>query len=330
MPSSIDVFTGVVKRLHERKKYCYIECPRISEVFGRDAYAKGDLWELENNMKVEFCVDTSADIPMAKEIEIVFAGGEEHVGKVKSMHPTHAHVCCPEVSKHFNGIDIFIGQRHMPSALFEGAVVQFTACISFQGYPQAHNVQIRGLDIPFSMMVTRVQPSWERAVSSCELVVVRNLWPEGDTYERLAREVEFLPRLRGTHFEGVRSRDVGLFNEVVDKACRVFRLRLATAKIFLYPNGQSWRPLHQDAHLFSPALQRTQDTSIVISFGATRSLIFEHTRTQEAQEFPMSNGTAVAFGSSVNRHYRHGISSLPLPDACGPRISIALWGTSER
>ena len=125
------------------------------------------------------------------------------------------------------------------------------------------------------------------------------------------------------HKETPLKRDI---SKVVQRVCALFHLKLASAKAFLYQDGEAWRPFHQDAHALSRALRQTQDISCIAGFGSMRTLRFEHLGEQSpAEEFDLPNGSVLAFGARVNEHYRHG---LPQSLARGRRISVAVWGMS--
>lgn len=324
-----ELFDGVVKRLRENSRFCYIESAQVSARYGRDAYCKGDdLTGLDDNMKVDFLIDIAAETPRAVAVEIIYASGQTHVGIVKSVGPTYAIISCPEVSVHFGGVDVFAGERHLrslPQGVSIGMSVRFTSHVSFEGRPQATHLEVCDFPNPFRMLTLNIELPWHRPIGSAE-VVLAQAWPRDDfsLFDRLADEISFQPRLRGTHSQGHGCERLAVVSAVVHQVCELFRLTLASAKVFRYRDGEEWRPFHQDAHAHSRALRQQQDTSCIASFGATRTLRFEHLGGHcPAEDFDMPNGSVLAFGTRVNEHYRHG---LPRSLSNGPRISIAIWG----
>ena len=65
-----------------------------------------------------------------------------------------------------------------------------------------------------------------------------------------------------------------------------------------------------------------------VSFGLTRDISFQHAKSYNRINFPLSNGSVYAFGNQVNIDYRHGIPQLE-EFINKKRISIIIWGYSK-
>merc|ERR1712070_976958 len=94
-----------------------------------------------------------------------------------------------------------------------------------------------------------------------------------------------------------------------------------------YRDGSDWKPFHHDSAAFNAQRARTQNTTIGVSFGASRDLAFRHAKTGELIDFPQKNGMLFYFGRDANIVWQHGINALPESKQDGKgRISIILWG----
>jgi len=118
------------------------------------------------------------------------------------------------------------------------------------------------------------------------------------------------------------------FREIVDRMAAYFDVEVYATRLNFYPDTSSWKPFHHDSHAYGgEGRALREDFTMGASFGATRELIFMHTKSQQQFSFPQKNGDIFAFNSFVNERFMHGIpktsSASPSP---APRFSIIAWG----
>jgi hypothetical protein len=120
-----------------------------------------------------------------------------------------------------------------------------------------------------------------------------------------------------------------LFMKVIDRIKNYFKMDVKATRFNLYRDGSDWKPLHFDSAAIDPQKAKTQNTTIGVSFGRTRSARFEHATTKTSVDLELENGVVYGFGSAFNREWRHGITQLKKEerelDDSG-RISIICWG----
>lgn len=119
------------------------------------------------------------------------------------------------------------------------------------------------------------------------------------------------------------------FQKVVERMKHYFNIDVKSTRFNLYRDGSDWKPFHHDAAAIDAEKAMTQNVTIGVSFGRTRSACFEHATTRSKVEFSLGDGTVYGFGSQLNKDWRHGITQLTPEeremDDRG-RISIILWG----
>ena len=115
-----------------------------------------------------------------------------------------------------------------------------------------------------------------------------------------------------------------LFNKIVDRIGDYFNMDIHATRYNLYEKGDEWKPYHFDAAAIDPAKARVQNITIGVSFGAERSISFQHAKAGTRIDFVLQNSLCYAFGSKINTTWRHGIP--PKLDEKNGRISIICWG----
>jgi len=115
------------------------------------------------------------------------------------------------------------------------------------------------------------------------------------------------------------------FNIVIERLTSYFKMDVKATRFNLYRDNTDWKPFHHDAAAIDPEKAKTQNMTIGVSFGQTRSACFEHAKTKTTVELPLSNGSVYGFGSKLNMEWRHGILQETEKNNNG-RISIILWG----
>lgn len=120
-----------------------------------------------------------------------------------------------------------------------------------------------------------------------------------------------------------------LFTSVIERMKTYFKIDVKATRFNWYRDGSDWKPFHHDAAAIDPKKTKTQNMTIGVSFGRTRSACFEHATTRTTIELPLENGSIYGFGSQLNMDWRHGITQLQKDERDKDdkgRISIIVWG----
>jgi len=173
---------------------------------------------------------------------------------------------------------------------------------------------------------------------SNDLFIISNLFPN-ITYDMLLEEMNkdvFKLWHGDSHLiadDQIRWKEnCKLFNYIIEKLQNYFNFDIKASRFNLYRDGNDWKPFHHDAAAIDPEKAKTQNITIGVSFGRTRSVCFEHSKTKTTVEVSLSNGTVYGFGSKLNMDWRHGILQLNKEEReenDNGRISIILWGYKQ-
>ena len=122
-------------------------------------------------------------------------------------------------------------------------------------------------------------------------------------------------------------KSVPTFQYIIDKISEYFNMDVKSTRFNLYKDSDDWKPFHHDAAAIKPHIARIQNFTVGVSFGATRSIAFEHSKTNTTISIPLQNGTAYAFSKDININWKHGIPQVdPSNKFNEGRISIIAWG----
>ena len=119
-----------------------------------------------------------------------------------------------------------------------------------------------------------------------------------------------------------------LFNKIIDRISNYFNMKVHATRYNLYENGDEWKPYHFDAAGIDPEKAKVQNITIGVSFGAERSISFQHAQNGTRIDFSLTSGMCYAFGKKVNTTWRHGVP--PKSEETNGRISIICWGYCEQ
>ena len=116
------------------------------------------------------------------------------------------------------------------------------------------------------------------------------------------------------------------FNMIIERIKTFFNMDIKATRFNYYKDTSHFKPFHFDAAAMKPEKEKTQNFTIGVSFGVTRTVAFEHdTASKTVVSFPLSDGQAYAFCKTTNVTWRHGIlQELPIKNE--GRISIICWG----
>jgi hypothetical protein len=120
---------------------------------------------------------------------------------------------------------------------------------------------------------------------------------------------------------------VPTFSKILEKIESYFHFKIKSTRLNWYKNTSDWKPYHHDAAAIKENIAKTQNFTIGVSFGYTRSIAFEHAKTRTTISIPMTNGSAYAFSRDINVNWKHGIPQINSDNYCEEgRISIIAWG----
>ena len=125
--------------------------------------------------------------------------------------------------------------------------------------------------------------------------------------------------------------DVPTFQQIILDIEKYFNFKTISTRFNLYQNSNDWKPFHHDAAAIKPHIAEKQNTTIAISFGATRETAFQFNDNKCVVSFPLKDNSVYVFGKDVNIKWKHGIPQLP-EDKFNEdkRISIIMWGWMDQ
>lgn len=131
-----------------------------------------------------------------------------------------------------------------------------------------------------------------------------------------------------------------VFNSIIDQIAQYFNMEVKATRFNLYEDLRDYKPMHFDAAAIDPKKAATQNLTVGVSFGFTRSIEFEHATNRSRVSFVLPNGTVYGFGKQVNIDWRHGIPPIKpeviesiessIDKSQTGRISIIAWGKSNQ
>ena len=121
--------------------------------------------------------------------------------------------------------------------------------------------------------------------------------------------------------------NVPTFQYIINQIEKFFNFKTISTRFNLYENSDNWKPFHHDAAAIKPNIAKIQNTTIAISFGATRDAAFQFNDNKCVVSFPLKDNSVYVFARDVNINWKHGILQLPKHKFNQEkRISIILWG----
>jgi len=188
----------------------------------------------------------------------------------------------------------------------------------------------------------RVLVNQTDGLTNRDVVIATNVFPSG-TSRKVTNEVQFYRNNHpddfkrwheNTHFiadDGMQwKRHCPEFNKAIGMVADYFGMQIKATRLNIYDNGMDWKPFHHDAAAIKPEKALTQNFTVGISFGATRSIAFQYgpvrttTTNQPVVSIPLHDGMCYAFSKDTNCIWKHGIPQEP--QQTGERISLIIWG----
>lgn len=115
------------------------------------------------------------------------------------------------------------------------------------------------------------------------------------------------------------------FNMIIEKMKQFFNMDVKATRFNHYRDNTEWKPYHHDAAAIDERKSKTQNLTVGVTFGSTRTASFQHAKTKTRIDFPLTDGSVYTFAKQVNIDWMHGIIQEPDIKKEG-RISIILWG----
>lgn len=119
------------------------------------------------------------------------------------------------------------------------------------------------------------------------------------------------------------------FNMVIESMKDFFDMDVKATRFNLYKDNTEWKPYHHDAAAIDERKAKTQNFTVGVTFGATRTASFQHAKTKNRLDIPLGDGSVYTFAKQVNVDWMHGIIQEPEVKKEG-RISIILWGKNNQ
>jgi hypothetical protein len=121
------------------------------------------------------------------------------------------------------------------------------------------------------------------------------------------------------------------FNSIIEKIKIYFDMDIKATRLNWYKDADQFKPYHHDAAAVDPNKASTQNFTVGISFGATRTASFQHVDSRTVIDFPLVNGMTYCFADKTNVEWRHGIPQVDTSDIISDpgRISVIAWGWTQ-
>eukprot|EP00929_Paragymnodinium_shiwhaense_P102723 TRINITY_DN65946_c0_g1_i1.p1 TRINITY_DN65946_c0_g1~~TRINITY_DN65946_c0_g1_i1.p1 ORF type:complete len:367 (+),score=63.07 TRINITY_DN65946_c0_g1_i1:78-1178(+) len=126
------------------------------------------------------------------------------------------------------------------------------------------------------------------------------------------------------------------YRHVVAVLRELIGLEVGYSIVNLYADGSDWTEYHRDNYkgggnrVAGSNEEMPHNVTVGASFGDQRELRFRHLDTEVEFSFPQLNGDVFAFTEPVNSAFQHCIPRLASAASAGPRISVILWGRTEK
>ena len=115
------------------------------------------------------------------------------------------------------------------------------------------------------------------------------------------------------------------FNKIIDYISNFFNMDIKATRLNYYKDSNDWKPYHHDAAALKPNKAKTQNFTVAVQFGLTRTVSLQHPKHSTIIDFEISNGQCYAFSDQTNIDWKHGIKQEKMFKN-EPRLSIIAWG----
>lgn len=189
------------------------------------------------------------------------------------------------------------------------------------------------------MLGTCKDNKYTTEIQSRDVILIPDLFYDlGDVYNKILDEVDAVKNNKiwkswhgDTHMiaddHEVWKEHSPTFKAVINRISKYFDMDIKATRLNWY-DAHEYKPKHHDAAAIDEKKAKTQNLTVGVSFGETRSVDFEHAKTRTSININLPNGYTYTFSKDVNIQWRHGIPPLPKNKLgnSGGRISIIAWG----
>lgn len=120
-------------------------------------------------------------------------------------------------------------------------------------------------------------------------------------------------------------KDSHTFQFIIKRISDFFHMDIQATRLNYYKDSNDWKPYHHDAAAIKKDKALTQNFTVAIQLGLTRTVSLQHTKNGTIIDFEISNGQCYAFSDKTNIIWKHGIKQSKT-FINQPRISIIAWG----
>ena len=180
---------------------------------------------------------------------------------------------------------------------------------------------------------------YNKQIASRDVIVIPNLFSDmTDVYNKIITEIDNVKNDKiwvewhgATHLianDHEKWKEYSsTFNDIINRISKYFKMDVKATRLNWY-GSEDYKSFHHDAAAIDVNKAKTQNFTVGVSFGETRSVEFQHAKTRTTVNISLENGSTYAFSKDVNIQWRHGIPPLPkdAPKNNGGRISIIAWG----
>lgn len=183
--------------------------------------------------------------------------------------------------------------------------------------------------------------NYEKKITSLDVILVDGLFKDIDNiYDNLLLEInncnieqDKLWKLwhGDTHYiadDHLKWKDnCPTFCSIINKIKTYFNMEIKATRFNLFKNSDDWKPYHHDAAAVDLKKAKTQNFTVGVSFGCERDISFQHDKSKNTINFPLTNGCLYSFSKQINIDWKHGVPQInPELKHCNGRISIIAWG----
>ena len=188
-----------------------------------------------------------------------------------------------------------------------------------------------------------VKSAHDNQITPKDIIIVNNLFLDmGNVYNKILEEIEcikdenlWIKWYGSTHL--IANDDIEwrkkspTFNKIVKHTSEYFKMKIKATRLNWY-DSSDYKNFHRESAPIEDKDKNTNNFTIAISFGETRSVDFQHIKTKTTINFPLIDGSICAFSKDINVQWKHGIPPLHKEKQKngGGRISIVIWGSVDQ
>ena len=115
------------------------------------------------------------------------------------------------------------------------------------------------------------------------------------------------------------------FQTIINYISKFFNMDIKATRLNYYKDSNDWKPYHHDAAAIKKDKALTQNFTVAVNIGLTRTVSLQHATHGTIVDFEIGNCECYAFSDKTNVIWKHGIRrDKDFKDE--PRLSIIAWG----